>query len=73
MIEIFGAQTPQGTNPLQLAHGISIALYNTAFGIIIAVPAMIFYRHYRAKVDVMLVDMEMQAMKLVEMIHGERH
>jgi len=37
------------------------------------VPAMIFYRHYRAKVDVMLVDMEMQAMKLVEMIHGERH
>ena len=73
MIEIFGAQSPQGTNPLQLAHGISIALYNTAFGIIIAVPAMIFYRHYRAKVDVMLVDMEMQAMKLVEMIHGERH
>jgi biopolymer transport protein ExbB len=73
MIEIFGAQSPQGTNPLQLAHGISIALYNTAFGIIIAVPAMIFYRHFRAKVDVMLVDMEMQAMKLVEMIHGERH
>ena len=73
MIEIFGAQTPQGTNPLQLAHGISIALYNTAFGILIAVPAMIFYRYFRAKVDVMLVDMEMQAMKLVEMIHGERH
>ena len=72
MIEIFGAQTPQGTNPLQLAHGISIALYNTAFGILIAVPAMIFYRYFRAKVDVMLVDMEMQAMKLVEMIHGER-
>ena len=72
MIEIFGAQSPQGTNPLQLAHGISIALYNTAFGIIIAVPAMIFYRHFRAKVDVMLVDMEMQAIKLVEIIHGER-
>jgi len=72
MIEIFGAQSPQGTNPLQLAHGISIALYNTAFGIIIAVPAMIFYRHFRAKVDEMLVDMEMQAIKLVEIIHGER-
>jgi len=72
MIEIFGAQTPTGTNPLQLAHGISIALYNTALGILIAVPAMIFYRHYRAKVDVMLVDMELQAMKLVEMVHGER-
>ena len=72
MIEIFGAQTPTGTNPLQLAHGISIALYNTAFGILVAVPAMIFYRYFRAKVDVMLVDMEMQAIKLVEIIHGER-
>ena len=73
MIEIFGAQTPQGTNPLVLAHGISIALYNTALGLVVAIPAMIFYRHYRAKVDVMLVDMEMQAIKLVEIIHGERH
>ena len=72
MIEIFGSQTPQGGNPLVLAHGISIALYNTAFGLVIAVPAMIFYRHFRAKVDVMLVDMEMQAIKLVEIIHGER-
>lgn len=72
MIEIFGAQTPTGTNPLVLAHGISIALYNTAFGILIAVPAMIFYRHFRAKVDVMLVDMQLQAIKLVEIIHGER-
>ena len=72
MIEIFGAQTPAGTNPLVLAHGISIALYNTALGLVVAVPAMIFYRHFRAKVDVMLVDMEMQAIKLVEIIHGER-
>jgi biopolymer transport protein ExbB len=72
MIEIFGSQTPQGGNPLVLAHGISIALYNTAFGLVVAVPAMIFYRHFRAKVDVMLVDMEMQAIKLVEIIHGER-
>ena len=72
MIEIFGSQTPQGGNPLVLAHGISIALYNTAFGLVVAVPAMIFYRHYRAKVDVMLVDMEMQAIKLIEIIHGER-
>lgn len=72
MIEIFGAQTPSGTNPLVLAHGISIALYNTAFGLVVAVPAMIFYRHFRAKVDEMLVDLEMQAIKLVEIIHGER-
>ena len=72
MIEIFGSQTPQGGNPLVLAHGISIALYNTAFGLVVAVPAMIFYRHFRAKVDEMLVDIEMQAIKLVEIIHGER-
>lgn len=73
MIAIFGSQGPTGmANPGQLAHGISIALYNTAFGLVVAVPAMIFYRHFRAKVDVMLVDMEMQAVKLVEILHGER-
>ncbi len=72
MIEIFGSQTPQGGNPLVLAHGISIALYNTAFGLVIAIPSMIFYRYFRAKVDVMLVDIELQALKLVEIIHGER-
>ena len=73
MIEIFGASTPQGgTNPLVLAHVISIALYNTAFGLVVAVPSMIFYRYFRAKVDAMLVDMELQALKLVEVIHGER-
>jgi biopolymer transport protein ExbB len=72
MIEIFGSQTPQGSNPLVLAHGISIALYNTAFGLVVAVPSMIFYRYYRAKVDAMLVDMELQAIKLVEILHGER-
>jgi biopolymer transport protein ExbB len=72
MIEIFGSQTPSGTNPLVLAHGISVALYNTAFGLVVAVPSMIFYRYYRAKVDALLVDMELQALKLVEVIHGER-
>jgi biopolymer transport protein ExbB len=72
MIEIFGSQTPQGGNPLVLAHGISIALYNTAMGLVIAVPSMIFYRYFRAKVDEMLVDIELQAIKLVEIIHGER-
>ena len=72
MIEIFGSQTPQGGNPLVLAHGISIALYNTALGLVIAIPSMIFYRYFRAKVDAMLVDIELQALKLVEIIHGER-
>jgi biopolymer transport protein ExbB len=72
MIEIFGSQTPQGGNPLVLAHGISIALYNTALGLVVAIPSMIFYRYFRAKVDAMLVDIELQALKLVEIIHGER-
>ena len=72
MIEIFGSQAPTGTNPQQLAHGISIALYNTAFGIGIAVPSLIFYRHFRHKVDTLTVEMEEQASKLVDILHGER-
>jgi biopolymer transport protein ExbB len=66
MIEIFGAQTPTGTNPQQLAHGISIALYNTAFGLVVAIPALIAYRHYRARVDAYLVEMEQQAVRLAD-------
>jgi biopolymer transport protein ExbB len=72
MIEIFGSQSAAGTNPQQLAHGISVALYNTAFGIGIAVPALIFYRHYKNKVDGLVVDMEQQAAKLIDIVHGER-
>ena len=72
MIEIFGSQAPTGANPQQLAHGISIALYNTAFGIAIAIPALIFYRHFRNKVDTCVVEMEQQASKLVDIVHGER-
>jgi biopolymer transport protein ExbB len=72
MIEIFGSQSSSSSNPIQLAHGISIALYNTAMGIIVAVPALIFYRHFRAKVDALVVEMEQQAIKLVDFAHGDR-
>lgn len=72
MIELFGSQTPAGINPHVLAHGISVALYNTAFGLIVAIPSMMFYRYFRTKVDALLVEMESQAVKLVEMLHGER-
>jgi biopolymer transport protein ExbB len=72
MIEIFGSQTAAGSNPIQLAHGISVALYNTAFGLIVAIPSMIFSRHFRAKVDSLILEMEQQAIKLVELAHGER-
>lgn len=72
MIEIFGSPTASGTNPQALAHGISVALYNTGFGLIIAIPAMIFHRHFRAQVDGFLIEMEQEAVKLVEILHGER-
>jgi biopolymer transport protein ExbB len=73
MIEIFGVNSPTGgSNPAQLAHGISVALYNAAFGILVAIPSMMFYRYFRAKVDALVVEMELQALKLVEIVHGER-
>jgi len=72
MIEIFGSQTPTGSSPAILAHGISVALYNTAFGLMVAIPSMIFYRYFRSQVETIVVDMEQQAIKLVEIIHGER-
>jgi len=72
MIEIFGSQAPTGANPQLLAHGISIALYNTGFGLVIAIPAMIFWRHFRALVDSFVIDMEQQAIHLVEVVQGAR-
>jgi biopolymer transport protein ExbB len=67
MIEIFGSQgadgglVPGGGNPAQLAHGISIALYNTAFGLIVAIPALIFWRYFRARVDGYVLELELAA------------
>lgn len=72
MIEIFGAQDATGANPAQLAHGISVALYNTGFGLAIAMPSLVFYRHFRALVDGFIIDMEQQAVKFVDIVHGNR-
>jgi len=72
MIEIFGATAPGGTNPQQLAHGISVALYNTGFGLLIAIPSLIAWRHFRAHVNSFVIEMEQQAIRLVEVLHGER-
>ena len=72
MIEIFGSQSPTGSNPMQLAHGISVALYNTGFGLLIAIPGMIFWRHFRASVNGFVIEMQQQAVRLVEVLHGER-
>ncbi|MFT4241594.1 MAG: MotA/TolQ/ExbB proton channel family protein [Acidovorax sp.] len=65
MIEIFGSQGSTGGmgagggNPAQLAHGISVALYNTAFGLIVAIPTLIFWRYFRARVDAYLLTLEL--------------
>lgn len=72
MVELFGAFTATGHDVAQFARGISVALYNTAAGIVVAVPAMVAYRYFRTKVDGLLVEMEQQAIKLVEILHGER-
>lgn len=61
MIDIFGAQSPGTNNPVQLAQGISMALYNTAFGLIVAIPALMFWRYFRARVDAYVVNMELDA------------
>ena len=72
MIEIFGAQNASGMNPTQLAHGISIALYNTGFGLLIAMPALVFYRHFKALSNSFLIQMEAQASKLLNAIIASR-
>ena len=66
MIEIFASQSPGGgSNPQQLAHGISIALYNTAFGLIIAIPALLFYRYFRSRVEEYILELEQTSERFV--------
>ena len=76
MIEIFGSQSPAGGatggNPAQLAHGISVALYNTAFGLIIAIPALIFWRYFRARVDAYLLTLELASEQLARHLNTLR-
>lgn len=75
MIEIFGSQGGgqlSGGNPAQLAHGISIALYNTAFGLIVAIPALIFWRYFRTRVDGYLLEMELASEKFLRHLNKIR-
>jgi biopolymer transport protein ExbB len=72
MIDIFASQGVAGANPQLLAQGISIALNTTGVGLMIAIPATIFWRHFRALIDGFVIDMEQQAIRLVEVVHGER-
>jgi len=75
MIEIFGSQGGAGAtggNPAQLAQGISIALYNTAFGLIVAIPSLIFWRYFRGQVDAYLLNLELAADRLVRHLKNLR-
>jgi len=66
MIEIFGAQAPgASSNPQAVAHGISVALYNTAFGLLIAIPSLMLYRYFRGRVDDFQLNMELAAERMV--------
>jgi biopolymer transport protein ExbB len=69
MIEIFGSQAPTAGspsgNPQQLAHGIAIALYNTAFGLIVAIPALMFHRYFRGRVEAYRLGLELAAERFV--------
>lgn len=73
MIRVFTVITVQGTGDSgALAHGISEALITTATGLIIAIPALVFHRHFERKVDELVTEMEREALKMVEVLHGER-
>lgn len=73
MIKVFSVITSQGVgNPAVLAGGISEALITTAAGLSVAIPSLMFYRYFRGHIDSLVVFMEEEAIKLVEVIHGER-
>ncbi len=73
MIKVFAAITSEGVgNPTVLAGGISEALITTAAGISVAIPSLMFYRHFQRRVSELANLMEQEALKLVEVMHGER-
>ncbi|PCH84978.1 MAG: biopolymer transporter ExbB [Piscirickettsiaceae bacterium] len=73
MIKVFAAIMSQGVgDPTVLAGGISQALITTATGLTVAIPTLMFYRFFRGRVDELVIKMEDEALKMVEMMHGER-
>ncbi len=73
MIKVFAVITTQGVgDPAVLAEGISEALITTAVGLTVAIPSLMFYRYFRGRVDELVVTMEQEAIKLVEVMHREQ-
>jgi biopolymer transport protein ExbB len=73
MIKVFTDLTAHGVGNVEsLAGGISEALITTAAGLLVAIPSLMFYRYFRGRVDEIVVIMEQEAIKLVEVMHGKR-
>jgi biopolymer transport protein ExbB len=73
MIELFSTIMLQGSgNTASLAGGISVALYTTAFGLVVAIPATFCYRFFQRRIDTIVVTMEDEAIKLVDALHSDR-
>ena len=73
MIDIFGSQSGVSNNPAQLAHGISTALYNTAFGLIIAIPSLICWRYFRTQIESFVLTLEGSSEKLLKHLVRKRY
>ena len=73
MIEIFSSMMKHGAgDPASLAGGISVALITTAAGLTVAIPSLIFHRYFERLVDEYVVSMEDEALKLIDIMHGDR-
>jgi len=73
MIEIFSSLMKNGAgDPASLAGGISVALITTAAGLTVAIPSLIFHRYFERLVDEYVVGMEDEALKLIDILHGDR-
>jgi len=69
MIKVFTNITSVGVgNPALLAGGISTALVTTASGLMVAIPSLMFYRYFRGRVDGLVIDMEKESLKLVDVL-----
>ena len=73
MIKVFTVITTMGLgDPGILAEGISVALITTASGLTVAIPSLMFYRYFQGKIDELVITMEQEALKMVEVMHGLR-
>lgn len=73
MIQMFSGIGQHGVgDPSIVAEGIAVALINTASGLAVAIPSLLFYRYFRGRVNDLLLEMEEEAVKLVAILHGER-